>query len=75
MFTMQDAVNEKWTDQAKFQEGLEDGRALRNFKEYKNVDGQAYDRGYEVGMNEQRAKPKFEHWGDDPDIGQIVGLN
>jgi len=45
------------------------------------VDGQAYDRGYEVGMNESKhfafREPvrKYEHWGDDPNIGQTVGLN
>jgi hypothetical protein len=75
MFTMRDAIDERWTDHPKFQEGRKDGRALRRCKEYDGVDGQAYDRGYEVGMNEQRPKPKFEHWGDDPDIGQTVGLN
>jgi hypothetical protein len=79
MFTMQAAVNEKWTNQPKFWEGHIDGIMLRKFKEYDGVDGQAYDRGYEVGMHEshppEAKKIKYEHWGDDPDIGQTVGLN
>jgi hypothetical protein len=75
MFTMKNAVDEQWTKQPKFWEGLEDGQQLRKFKEYDGVGGQAYDRGYEVGMHEQTPKPRFEHWGDDPDIGQTVGLN
>jgi hypothetical protein len=50
MFTMQDAINEQWTMQPKFWEGYEDGQGLRKCKEYENVDGQAYDRGYEVGL-------------------------
>jgi hypothetical protein len=37
-----------------FAEGYSDGKKLRNFKEYDNVKGQAYDRGYEVGMHEHR---------------------
>jgi hypothetical protein len=79
MFTMQDAKNERWTDQDKFWTGYCDGFELRKFKEFDGVEGQAYDRGYEVGMNEQRdakrAKPKYEHWGDDSHIGETVGLN
>jgi hypothetical protein len=49
MFTMQDAINERWTDQDKFWRGYEDGRRTLRFKEYDGVDGQAYDRGYESG--------------------------
>jgi hypothetical protein len=75
MFTMQDAKDERWTDQPKFWEGYRDWKALKKVKEYQNVDGQAYDRGYEVGMAEGRSKPRYEHWGDDTDIGQTVGLN
>jgi hypothetical protein len=30
----------------KFKEGYEDGAACRAHKNYHNVDGQAYDRGY-----------------------------
>jgi hypothetical protein len=59
VFTMQVAINERWTRQPKFWEGHEDGLALRRFKEYEKVDGQAYDRGYEVGMNERRAKTRL----------------
>jgi hypothetical protein len=77
MFTIQNAKDERWTDQDKFWTGYQDGWHLRKFKEFDGVDGQAYDRGYEVGMNELRAAkggPK-PHWGDDPNIGQTVGLN
>lgn len=83
MFTMQDAKDEKWTGHEKFWSGYVDGFYLRKFKEFENVDGQAYDRGYQVGMNDQKnakraaakRKPRFEHWGDDLNIGQTVGLN
>jgi hypothetical protein len=70
---MQNAIDERWTRHAKFWEGHEDEKALRRAKDYQNVDGQAYDRGYEVGMHEP--KRKYEHWGDDPTIGERVGLN
>ncbi|MGB8902024.1 MAG: hypothetical protein WCC90_23485 [Methylocella sp.] len=73
MFTMQNAKDERWTDHQKFWEGYTDGAEMRRFKEYENVDGQAYDRGYEVGLNLRRSEPR--HWGDDPDIGLTVGLN
>jgi hypothetical protein len=73
--TMQDAKDERWTDHQKFWQGYRDGFELLKFKEYENVDGQAYDRGYEVGMNESKPVKKYEHWGEDPDIGQTVGLN
>jgi hypothetical protein len=77
MFTMQNAKDERWTDQDKFWTGYTDGWNLRKFKEFENVEGQAYERGYEVGMNEQRNEPKPEpkHWGDIPGIEQIVGCN
>jgi hypothetical protein len=80
MFTMQDAKDERWTDQDKFWTGYTDGFEGRKFKEYDGVDGQAYDRGYEVGMNEQRNQPKPQpkqpiHWGDIPGIEEIVGCN
>ncbi len=75
MFTMQDAIDEKWTNHPKFWEGHKDGRDLRQFKEYDGVDGQAYDRGLQCGMQSRPTKVKYEHWGDDPDIGQTVGLN
>jgi hypothetical protein len=72
-FTMQDAQDEKWVDHPKFWEGYKDGKAGRQFKEYDNVDGQAYDRGYDLGVH--LPKPRFEHWGNDPNIGETVGLN
>jgi hypothetical protein len=85
MFTMQDARDERWTDQRKFWEGYEDGLRLRGFRtEYDGVDGQAYDRGLEVGLSKARKslnKPQWSdnlenaHWGDDPAIGETVGLD
>jgi hypothetical protein len=77
MFTMQTAKDERWTDQDKFWTGYMDGWHLRKFKEFGGVDGQAYDRGYEVGMNEQRTQPKQEprHWGEIPGIENVVGVN
>lgn len=81
MFTMQSAKDERWTDQDKFWTGYTDGWHLRKFKEFEGVDGQAYDRGYEVGMNELRdakkgkAPAKLIHWGDIPGIEQTVGCN
>jgi hypothetical protein len=81
MFTMQNAKDERWTDQDKFWQGHTNGWHLRKFKEFENVDGQAYDRGYEVGMNELRAskggpkQPKLIHWGDIPGIEELVGCN
>ena len=69
MFTMQNAKDERWTILTKFWEGHADGKALKDCKTYAGADGQAYDRGYEVGLNEP------PHWGDDPNIGQTVGLN
>jgi hypothetical protein len=79
MFTMQDAKDERWTDQDKFWTGYTDGFEGRKFKELENIEAQAYDRGYEVGMNEQRDQPKPKsqpiHWGDIPGIENEVGCN
>jgi hypothetical protein len=79
MFTMQDAINEQWTKHPKFWEGHKDGKALNRAKEYENVDGQAYDRGYQVGMNESKKfafrEPGPKFWGDEPGIETRVGCN
>jgi hypothetical protein len=51
---------------------LEDGAQCKRFKEYANVDGQAYDRGYQVGMQLRRARQdelKRYDWANDPNAG------
>jgi hypothetical protein len=57
MFTMQNAIEENWTVQPGFTEGLVDGRTLAKFKD-DGVRGQAYDRGYQCGLQEHRARQR-----------------
>jgi hypothetical protein len=78
MFTMKNAKDELWINHDAFWSGYADGWHLRKFKEFENVEGQAYDRGYEVGMNELRAAkggPRQPHWGDEPGIETRVGCD
>lgn len=83
MFTLQEAINEKWVDHPKFLEGYRDGWNGAGWKEYDNIEGQAYDRGLQVGLQEYRkavrrneeAKQEPKHWGDEPGIETRVGCN
>lgn len=55
-FTMQNAIDERWVHINGFTQGFHDGcRAnFRNGDRYHGVEGQAYDRGLQVGLQTQR---------------------
>jgi hypothetical protein len=60
-FTMQDAIEEKWTDWPMFHVGYREALEGKQVRFVSNgVEGQAYDRGYEVGMNERNTADPYK---------------
>jgi hypothetical protein len=59
MFTMQTAVEERWTSVPGFQEWYSDAIYGRRFREHEGVRGQAYDRGYQIRQQEKMALYRF----------------
>jgi hypothetical protein len=54
MFTMQDALDERWVELDGFWEGYHDGINAKGFQQYQGVHGQAYDRGLQCGLFAKR---------------------